>query len=121
MTVRGVVERGKGEARGIGYPTANIAVGAIHESPLQPGVFLARVLVDAAVHQALAVIGMWTDDTTGHPSLEAHLLDFTGDLYGKTIVVSVGKKLRDLQAFTGQEALVAQIAKDVEDARAAFG
>lgn len=117
MTVRGTVVRGKGEASRIGYPTANIA----HETPgLVPGVFLARVLVDAAVHQALAVVGMWTDDTTGHPSLEAHLLDFTGELYGKTVAVSIGKKLRDLLKFSDSAALVAQITKDVEDARREF-
>lgn len=118
MTVRGVVVRGKGEARRIGYPTANVA----HDTPgLSPGVFLARVLVDASVHQALAVVGMWTDEDTGHPSLETHLLDFSGELYGKTVVVSVGKKLRDLIAFTDEAALVAQIKKDVEDARTRFG
>lgn len=118
MTVRGVVVRGKGAARRIGYPTANIA----HETPgLAAGVFLARVLADNAVHQALAVVGMWTDDATGHPSLEVHLLDFSGDLYGKTVAVSIGKKLRDLLQFTDEAALVAQIAKDVEDARAIFG
>ncbi len=120
MTVRGVVVRGKGEARRIGYPTANVAGGAHREALAQSGVFLAHVLVDNVVYQALAVVGMWTEKNTGHPSLEAHLLDFTGDLYDKTIAVSVGKKLRDLQAFNGPEALVAQIAKDVEDARAAF-
>ncbi|TAK05632.1 hypothetical protein EPO33_00590 [Patescibacteria group bacterium] len=118
MTVRGVVVRGKGEARRIGYPTANIA----HEtSGLSPGVFLAHVLVGTAVHQALAVVGMWTDDVNGHPSLEAHLLDFRGELYGKTVAVSIGKRLRDLLTFTDEAALVAQIKKDVEDARAAFG
>ena len=117
MTVRGIVMRGKGEARRIGYPTANVA----HEtSGLAPGVFLARVLVDNAVHQALAVVGMWKDEATGHPSLEAHLLDFSGELYGQTLAVSIGDKLRDLLPFTDEATLVAQIAKDVEDARVRF-
>lgn len=117
MTVRGIVVRGKGEARRIGYPTANVA----HETPgLVSGVFLARVLVDNAVHQALAVIGMWKDEATGHPSLEAHVLDFSGELYGETLAVSIGDKLRDLLQFTDMETLVAQIKKDVEDARVRF-
>ncbi|MEK7073158.1 MAG: riboflavin kinase [Patescibacteria group bacterium] len=117
MTVRGAVVHGKGEARGIGYPTANVA----HQTPgLVPGVYLARVLADTAVHQALAVVGMWTDDATGQPSLEVHLLDFTGELYGKTVTVSIGKKLRDLLTFTDEATLVAQIKKDIQDARGEF-
>ncbi len=120
MIVRGVVVRGKGEARGIGYPTANIAYGAVHASPLQPGIFLARVLVGTTVHRALAVVGMWTQKENGLPSLEVHLLDFSSELYGQSLTVSLSEKLRDLLPFTDVPALVAQITKDVEDARAIF-
>ncbi len=117
MIVRGTVVRGTGEARGLGYPTANVA----HEAAgLTAGIFLARALVGTRVLRGLAVIGMWTDEATGHPSLEIHLLDFTGDLYGRTVDVAIGKKMRDLMRFDAVEALVAQIRKDVEDARAAF-
>lgn len=117
MIVRGVVARGKGEARRLGYPTANVS----HDTPgLSPGIFLARVLVGTAVHQGIAVVGMWTDEASGHPSLEAYLLDFSGDLYGRTLAVAVGEKLRDLAAFPDADALVAQIKKDIEDARARF-
>lgn len=117
MMVRGTVVRGKGEARGLGYPTANIA----HEaSGLAAGIFLARALVGTRVIRGVAVVGMWTDEATGHPSLEIHLLDFAGDLYGQTVDVALGEKLRDLMRFDAAEALVARIRKDVEDARALF-
>jgi riboflavin kinase/FMN adenylyltransferase len=51
--------------------------------------------------------------------VEAHLLDFSGDLYGERLVVELWRKLRDEQAFESEEELVRQIARDVEAARSA--
>ena len=51
--------------------------------------------------------------------IEVFLLDFDGDLYGERLVVEVWQRLRDEAAFESEEALVAQIARDVEQTRAA--
>jgi riboflavin kinase/FMN adenylyltransferase len=51
--------------------------------------------------------------------VEPYLLDFEGDLYGQRLVVEVWRRLRDERAFTSEEELVAQIARDVEETRAA--
>ena len=51
--------------------------------------------------------------------VEAHLLDFSGDLYGKRLVVELWRRLRDEQAFASEDALVEQISRDVEAARGA--
>jgi riboflavin kinase/FMN adenylyltransferase len=49
--------------------------------------------------------------------LEVHLFDFAGDLYGETVTVEWVRRLRDVQAFPSREALVAQLARDRDDAR----
>jgi riboflavin kinase / FMN adenylyltransferase len=51
--------------------------------------------------------------------IEAHLLDFDGDLYGRRLLVELWQRLRDERAFESEEELVAQIARDVEETRAA--
>ena len=51
--------------------------------------------------------------------IEAHLLDFEGDLYGQRLVVELWQKLRDERAFESEAELVEQIARDVEETRAA--
>ena len=50
--------------------------------------------------------------------VEAHLLDFEGDLYGERLVVQLWRRLRDEAQFESEEELVAQIARDVEETRA---
>jgi riboflavin kinase/FMN adenylyltransferase len=51
--------------------------------------------------------------------IEPYLLDFEGDLYGQRLVVELWRRLRDERAFASEEELVAQIARDVEETRAA--
>ncbi len=117
MLARGLVVTGKGEGKKLGYPTANIA----HTTRgLRAGVFCARVLVGTRMEHGLAVIGMWAQENS-LPSVEVYLLDFSGDLYGQELVVLIEEKIRDLARFENTEALLAQIKKDVEDARTQFG
>lgn len=59
------------------------------------------------------------DDDSGTLSIEAHLLDFSGDLYGRTLTLELTEFLRDEQAFESPEALAEQIRRDVETARMA--
>ncbi len=113
MLVTGKVVHGKGEGKKTGYPTANVDYAGV---ALYYGVFHCTARLDDQQLKGLAVIGMWAQDND-LPSLEVHLLDFDGDLYGKTLEVDVGEKLRELKTFENTEALVAQIKKDVEDAR----
>jgi riboflavin kinase/FMN adenylyltransferase len=114
MTLRGLVVRGKGEGRKIGYPTANIA----YTTPisLEPGVWAARVHIGFSVHQGAAVVGMWQIENDA-PSLEVHLLDFSETVYDQECTVSLVKKIRDLQTFSDTKALVEQIGRDVERVR----
>jgi riboflavin kinase / FMN adenylyltransferase len=105
-----------GDARGatLGFPTANVAV---RDGLLVPanGIYAGA----AAGHRAAVSIG--TNPTYGGSErrVEAYLLDFEGDLYGRRLVVELWQRLRDEQAFPGEAELVAQIARDVEATRAA--
>ena len=106
MTCRGVVIRGDGYGRKLGYPTANI----ILEDPLS-GVFVGEVTYNENIYLAALFA------TEKRPILEAHLLDFDGDLYDEEIEVRIGKKIRDSKEFANEEELKQAIAEDVQKVR----
>lgn len=117
MTIIGRVVSGKGEGRKIGYPTANLQYSS--SSSLASGVWCVRVLINSTVHRGLAVVGMW--ELQEHlPSVEVHVLDFSRDIYDKTLVVSFAEFLRPLEKFSSMKELVHQIEKDVVAARKYF-
>ena len=121
--LQGIVVRGKGEARTIGYPTANIeydlrtprAFEAYVEAP-SAGVWTCTIEVDGRSLNGLAVIGMWTQ-ANGLPSLEVYILDFDQDLYGKNISVSLKTKLHEIIRFPDVADLIRLIEQDVVAAR----
>jgi len=73
----------------------------------------------AGDHRAAVSIGLNPHYGGSERRVEAFLLDFAGDLYGKRLTVELWSRLRDEQAFDSEEELVAQIARDVELTRAA--
>ncbi len=122
VTVLGRVVKGDARGRLLGFPTANLDLQ--HEARPPRGVYAALVSVDEK-GRWLAVVNVGRRPTF-HPEadedlVEAHLLDFHGDVYGKALEVSFLAKLRDERRFPGPDALVAQIRADVADARRRFG
>ncbi|MGD0165778.1 MAG: riboflavin biosynthesis protein RibF [Gaiellaceae bacterium] len=103
-----------GFARGarLGFPTANLAF-APHQLVPRRGIYIG--LTEA--HRAAVSIGVNPHFEGGELRIEAHLIDFDGDLYGKRLVVELWQRLRDEQAFAGEEELKEQIARDVQAAR----
>ena len=105
-----------GDARGgtLGFPTANLAVSP---SLLVPefGIYAGAV----GEHRAAISIGVNPHYGGRERRIEAFLLDFEGDLYGRRLVVELWRRLRDERAFENEAELVAQIARDVEETRAA--
>ena len=105
-----------GDQRGgtLGYPTANLDVDPALLVP-------AYGIYAGAADGNRAAISIGTNPTFGGTErrAEAHLLDFDGDLYGQRLVVELWERLRDERAFAGEDELVAQIARDVEETRAA--
>jgi riboflavin kinase/FMN adenylyltransferase len=112
--LEGTVVLGSQRGGTLGYPTANLDVPS---DLLVPGY---GIYAGAALgHRAAISIGV-NPHYGGHERrIEPHLLDFDGDLYGKRLVVELWQRLRDERAFGTEEELVAQIAEDVEQARAA--
>jgi len=105
-----------GERRGgtLGYPTANLGVDS---SLLVPrfGIYAGAALG----HRAALSIGTNPHYGGTERRIEPYLLDFEGDLYGQRLVVEVWQRLRDELAFPSEEALIEQIARDVEATREA--
>lgn len=105
-----------GEARGgtLGYPTANLAVPAELVVPAY-GIYAGR----AGGQRAAISIGVNPHYGGEERRVEAFLLDFDGDLYGRRLVLELWRRLRDERAFASEQELIDQIGRDVEAARAA--
>jgi riboflavin kinase / FMN adenylyltransferase len=118
--IEGEVLRGFQRGAGFGFPTANLSLGDYVRPRL--GVYAVRVdLGDGVLLPGVASVGV--NPTVGAlpaPVLEAHLFDFSGDLYGKTIEVELITFLRDEDKFADVNALKAQMRQDVIDARTAL-
>ncbi len=107
----------EGERRGhtIGFPTANLAV----DDQLIPGdgVYAGRARIDDDIHSAAISVGNKATFGGHEQTVEAHLLDFDGDLYGHSISLEFDRRLRDQQAFNSADALTTQLRRDVEETR----
>jgi riboflavin kinase / FMN adenylyltransferase len=123
-SIEGIVERGDQRGRTLGFPTANL--GGVTEIVPPNGVYAVAVdRTGGPASRALAtgVMNIGVRPTVAgdaRRTLEAHLFDFEGDLYGQTLRVHFIARLRDEQKFDGLTALKAQIARDAEDARVAL-
>lgn len=115
--VRGVVIHGEGRGRTIGFPTANIKQEAAYVIPRQ-GVYAVMVQVDGKRVPAVLNIGVKPTfhEKLPEPVMEAHLLDFSGDLYDKSITVQFISFLRSEKKFGSIDELIAQIKSDAEQA-----
>jgi riboflavin kinase / FMN adenylyltransferase len=112
--VEGIVVSGDARGGTLGYPTANLGVEPDLLVPAY-GIYAGW----AEGHRAAISIGT-NPHYGGHERrVEAFLLDFEGDLYGKRLVVQLWHRLREERTFASEEELVAQISGDVEAARAA--
>ena len=123
FAVEGRVERGDRRGHTLGFPTANLRLGG-HMRPAY-GIYAVRVAVmeeDRVVsrHDGVANLGIRPMYESAEPLLEAHLFDFSGDLYGKHLSVELIAYLCPEAKFAGVEELKAQMAKDCEAARAAL-
>jgi riboflavin kinase/FMN adenylyltransferase len=115
--VEGIVEHGDARGRTIGFPTANLPLAG---PVIEDGVWAAQVRIGSQDWAVAAVsVGRRRTFYTGEGPrlLEAHLLDFDGDLYGRTMRVELTARLRGQQSFSSVQALVEQLHRDVEATR----
>jgi riboflavin kinase/FMN adenylyltransferase len=111
--VKGEVIHGMNRGgRLLGFPTANLKL--VDELFPKPGVYATWVEVDNHVHMGVANIGK--NPTFGNDALsvEAHILDFDGDLYGGNIRIHFVQRIRDEKKFSGLDELKARIGKDID-------
>lgn len=120
--IEGRVEHGEGHARGLGVPTANVPL-ADYLRP-SPGIYAAYAGIEGEGktdwHEAVAYLGRRATLGAGELRLEAHLLDFSGDLLGRHLRVALVDYLRPDAVFSGVEALKAQLVRDLASTRAAL-
>jgi len=117
FSILGTVEPGDHRGRELGFPTANLNS---HDEVLPPdGVYVVRVKVGEELLGGVVNIGLRPTftGTEAHRVLEAHILDFTRDLYGQNVEILFLSKLRGEQKFASAEALKTQIAADIQAAR----
>jgi riboflavin kinase/FMN adenylyltransferase len=120
--VCGVVGPGDQRGRTIGFPTANVQVDSAICLPAD-GVYAALVtLADGTRHAAAVNLGRRPTfhEHADHSLLEAHLLDFSGDLYGQRLRVAFRAFLRGERKFSGVDELKSQLALDIAHARSAL-
>jgi riboflavin kinase/FMN adenylyltransferase len=112
--IEGTVVAGDQRGGTLGFPTANIRPAPSLLVPAY-GIYAGSALG----HRVAASIGVNPHYGGAERRIEAFLLDFEGDLYGQALRLELWERLRDERAFGSEEELVAQIARDVEAARAA--
>ena len=140
-TIRGRVLKGKGRGRQLGFPTANLRPD--RELILAPGVYAARAIFEEQMGAAVGVspapgpasktgqpgsggsrvekgavvnVGVRPTFQEGEYWVEAYLIDFSGDLYEKTLTIAFLERLRPEQKFSNVEALKTQVGRDIESA-----
>ena len=111
MDIEGIVIKGRGEGAKLGFPTANVLVGG---AELEGGIFAGRVSIQSQTsipeprtHIAALYI------PRGGSIIEAHLLEFSGDLYGVKIKIEILRKIRDIVDFSSGEEARRAIQSDV--------
>ena len=120
--VRGTVETGRGEGTGMGFPTANIRVDARLQMPAD-GVYEGLMLVDGAVWPAAVNVGLPPTyaDRAASAHLEANLIGFEGDLYGRSVGLAFTRWLRPSRTFDSLDELVATVEGNIDDIRSNLG
>jgi len=112
--VEGTVVLGDQRGGTLGFPTANLAIPPDLLVPAY-GIYAGYALG----HRAAISIGVNPHYGGNERRVEPHLIDFEGDLYGGRLVVQLWRRLRDERAFTSEQELIDQIARDVEETRQA--
>ena len=111
--ISGIVIRGLGNGRKFGFPTANLRLDAPIED-IENGVYAAWVMVDEKRYKGMLYVGTRPSLGLTEKTYEVHLLHFSGNLYGKTLLFEIVQYIRPEQRFESVEALVEQLKKDRE-------
>ncbi|MFA5843583.1 MAG: riboflavin biosynthesis protein RibF [Coriobacteriia bacterium] len=114
--VRGTVVHGRAAGKALGVPTANISVPA-HAALPGAGVFAGRVHLAGGVYPSAISVGVPPTFPQAHDLLEAHIIDFVGDIYGAEVTVEFLERLRDQRRFEHTADLTGAILDDIRAVR----
>jgi riboflavin kinase/FMN adenylyltransferase len=116
--VDGTIVEGKRRGRELGFPTANLET----QNELVPpnGVYATIMTIDGVVHGGVTNIGLRPTFGESVPTIETHVLDYSGNLYGHTVRLAFVQRLRDERRFEDVDALRAQIDADKRRAERLF-
>lgn len=120
-TLSGVVVRGERKGRELGFPTANVALGDAEKMLPREGVYAAYGRVRGERIPGLLHLGPRPTFPGFSPTIELHLLDWSGDIYGDHVRVEVMGRIRDIRPFPSVDALIDAIRGDERDGRAMLG
>lgn len=122
FSLRGPVVRGARRGKLLGIPTANLGLHPEQAYPRE-GVYACWADLPGGRQKAVANVGLRPtfDDGLLAPVIEAHVIDWAGDVYDHEVGLSFIARLRDEQRFPGKEALVGQIRRDIERTRELLG
>ena len=107
--ISGIVVKGDGYGRKLGFPTVNLDFTAT--TLPQAGVYAGIATLEEETYRAGIVVG---PEVEGKHKLEAHLIGYEGDAYGKVVTLEIKKFLRAYKHFATEEELINQIKKDIE-------
>ncbi len=116
VSLSGEVVVGAGRGRSLGFPTANLEVRPERSVPAD-GVYAAFAVLGTEGFEAVANIGVRPSFGNSKRTVETHILDFDQDVYGCDLVVEFVARLRDEQRFAECSDLVAQVSRDIVEAR----
>jgi riboflavin kinase/FMN adenylyltransferase len=118
-SIEGVVVRGDGRGRGLGFPTANLSINAAEKLVPAEGIYAVVARVEGAerTYDGVLHLGERPTFADARPTIEVMLFDFDGDLYGQEMGVEFHGRVRGVERFENVEDLIAAMHSDVRAAR----
>lgn len=116
-SLTGTVIRGEGQGRKLGFPTANLELGNADKLLPHEGIYAVRAALRDRVVDGVLHLGPRPTFAGLPPSIEMHLFDFNGDLYGERVRVDFIARIRDIARFESVDALVHAMEADCQRAR----
>lgn len=116
FSLEGKVVKGEGRGATLGIPTANIEIPPDQALPAD-GVYATIACVDDRPIASITNIGTRPTFGGGQRTVESHLLDYRGDLYGRRLEIAIIGQIRPEQKFSSASELLSQIGRDIADAR----
>ena len=113
--ITGIVIKGDSRGKALGFPTANIA--SKHAIVPADGVYAVKLSARDTCYDGVANIGLRPTFDAKSLAIEVHVFDFNEDLYGEEVTIFFIKKLRQEKKFDSSDALIAQITRDITEAR----